>query len=263
MDLRHLVFSFLTAAAGGTLLSSGVLRQSRVGRRYYLYHGLILLAFLGLGFAILPPDFSSPGIRSLFWIFFTAALGFSVSAVRFPAPSYLFLFISGASFIALILLDLKQSFPTLPTPFRYPAFAFDLISSALYLGVTLGAMLLGHWYLIQPKLPIDELMRLTKGYVILSGVRAAWSAYVIAVVLAPKSEAEIYRYLFSSTPGLFSTMRWLWGCLAPLGLSYWIWHTTKIRSTQSATGILYVACLCVIIGEILSHYLAFFHGLPV
>jgi hypothetical protein len=51
-------------------------------------------------------------------------------------------------------------------------------------------------------------------------------------------------------------MRWCWGLLGPLGLAYPIWATVKIRSTQSATGILYVAVLFIMTGEFLSLYLA-------
>ena len=45
-------------------------------------------------------------------------------------------------------------------------------------------------------------------------------------------------------------------------LSYLTWETAKIRSTQSATGILYVDFFTVIVGEVLAKYLAAGHVGP-
>ena len=49
--------------------------------------------------------------------------------------------------------------------------------------------------------------------------------------------------------------------MAPLILCILVWGTVKIRSTQSATGILYVIVLSILTGETLSQYLMLYHGL--
>jgi hypothetical protein len=58
-------------------------------------------------------------------------------------------------------------------------------------------------------------------------------------------------------------MRYLWGILGALFLSFLVWKTLLIRSTQSATGILYVIVVACLVGEILSIYLAFYFGITV
>ena len=47
----------------------------------------------------------------------------------------------------------------------------------------------------------------------------------------------------------------LFGLVGPGLLSYLTWETAKIRSTQSATGILYVDFFTVVVGEVLAKYL--------
>jgi hypothetical protein len=57
-------------------------------------------------------------------------------------------------------------------------------------------------------------------------------------------------------------MRILFGIVGPFSLTYFIWKTVEIRSTQSATGILYVQLFLVLAGELLAKYLRVAAGLP-
>ena len=50
--------------------------------------------------------------------------------------------------------------------------------------------------------------------------------------------------------------------MGPLCLVYFIWRTVEIRSTQSATGILYVELFLVLAGELLAKHLRVFSDLP-
>ena len=50
-------------------------------------------------------------------------------------------------------------------------------------------------------------------------------------------------------------MRWLLGLIAPLVLGWMAWETARIRSTQSATGILYVVVIVCFLGELMSQLL--------
>jgi hypothetical protein len=49
---------------------------------------------------------------------------------------------------------------------------------------------------------------------------------------------------------LFLAMRWGMGILGPIVATVLTWKTVKIRSTQSATGILYIAMTLVLFGEL-------------
>ena len=49
---------------------------------------------------------------------------------------------------------------------------------------------------------------------------------------------------------LWLPVRWLVGFVLPLILGWMAWHTARIRSTQSATGILYVVVIFCFLGEL-------------
>ena len=57
-------------------------------------------------------------------------------------------------------------------------------------------------------------------------------------------------------------MRLLFGIAGPLSLIGFVWKTVEIRSTQSATGILYVQLFLVMSGELLATYLRVSAGFP-
>jgi len=50
-------------------------------------------------------------------------------------------------------------------------------------------------------------------------------------------------------------LRWVVGFLGPIVLSWMAWQSAKIRSTQSATGILYVVVIFSFLGELTSQLL--------
>ena len=72
-----------------------------------------------------------------------------------------------------------------------------------------------------------------------------------------------YGQYVLSLDGVFLWQRVLFGLLSPAILSYLVWQTAKIRSTQSATGILYVDFFTVVVGEVLAKYLLLSTQVPV
>jgi len=146
---------------------------------------------------------------------------------------------------------------------RWLLVATDL-TSALLLGAAASAMILGHWYLVVLDLPIQALRRLT----VLLVVALVLRTLVVALALAGPAHAG-YEGLSAvahglwSPDGVFIWMRLLFGLLGPLSLLWFIWKTVEIRSTQSATGILYVQLFLVLAGELLAKYLRVAAGVPV
>jgi hypothetical protein len=61
---------------------------------------------------------------------------------------------------------------------------------------------------------------------------------------------------------LFFLFRVLWGIMGPIALYWFIWKTADMKSNQAATGLLYVALVFVLIGELLSSYLTVATGFP-
>jgi hypothetical protein len=137
------------------------------------------------------------------------------------------------------------------------------LTSILLLGSAAAAMVLGHYYLVIPDLPIAALRRLTVLLVVGLVVRSLLVAFVLGgPVHAAYEEARAVAAGLWSPDGVFVWMRVLFGLAGPLSLLWFIWKTVEIRSTQSATGILYVQLFLVMAGELLAKYLRVAAGLP-
>ena len=137
------------------------------------------------------------------------------------------------------------------------------VSSVLLLGSAAAAMTLGHYYLVIIDLPILALRRLTVMLIVSLVVRALFvGLMVVGPVHAGYAEAGRIAAGLWSADGIFVWMRILFGIAGPFSLIYFIWRTVEIRSTQSATGILYVQLFLVLAGELLAKYLRVAVGLP-
>lgn len=120
--------------------------------------------------------------------------------------------------------------------------AGSVISSGLLLGMTMAAMLLGHWYLNTPTMELVPLRRL----IIAMGVAVALQA--IVSILGLWGELT-YANEITTQWWLFLLLRWLFGIVGVAILAWMAWETLKIPNTQSATGILYVAVIGTFVGE--------------
>jgi hypothetical protein len=126
----------------------------------------------------------------------------------------------------------------------------DDLTAAAFLGSALTAMLIGHSYLIAPAMSLTPLYRLL-------GALAACTVMRICV-------ATVGLWLWTATVAgttldnemiLWLAVRWGIGFLGPLVLCWLAWETARIRSTQSATGILYVLVILCFLGELTSQLL--------
>jgi hypothetical protein len=120
-------------------------------------------------------------------------------------------------------------------------------ASGLLLGATLTAMLLGHYYLIAPAMTIEPLKRslnLIAAGLLARGLFAGigiWAAR--AGMLASGSGGHV-------SDATFLAMRWGMGFVGTAVSVYLARRTVAIRSTQSATGILYITSIFVLFGEL-------------
>ena len=142
--------------------------------------------------------------------------------------------------------------------------AASFLSSAALLGSSCTAMILGHWYLVLPSMDVALLQSMVKLHIGSTVLRIAVVAAVVGAALATwesPSGAGFDRYVLS-VEGIFLWQRVLFGLAGPAVLAWLTWETAKIRSTQSATGILYVDFFTVIVGEVLAKYLLFSQRVP-
>jgi hypothetical protein len=137
------------------------------------------------------------------------------------------------------------------------------LTSVVLLGAAASAMILGHWYLVVLDLPIAALRRLTVLLIVGLALRAAAVGIALGGPLhAGYEDARLIAAGLWSADGVFVWMRILFGIAGPLCLVGFIWKTVEIRSTQSATGILYVQLFLVMSGELLAKYLRVAAGFP-
>ncbi len=127
--------------------------------------------------------------------------------------------------------------------------AFDDATAGLLLGSTLAAMFLGHWYLNTPTMELGPLTRLLTLMAVATVLRA--------VLCGSGAIFEIGRQLtLANSFWAILSLRWLSGLVGTAVLATMSWYTLKIPNTQSATGILYVAVICVFLGELTSQILS-------
>jgi hypothetical protein len=129
----------------------------------------------------------------------------------------------------------------------------------LFFGAVLLTMNLGHWYLISRSLPFRLLAR---GAALFAALAAARALLLAAAVVAAPGREGLSALLSLERDALFFLFRVLWGIVGPIALSYFIWKTADMKSNQAATGLLYVALVFVLIGELLSSYLTVATGFP-
>jgi hypothetical protein len=121
----------------------------------------------------------------------------------------------------------------------YALTLFRLLAGAALLGVSTDAMLLGHWYLVQPGLgrdPIRELVWL---------LAVAWFLDVIAYLL-PTGVVSVFTG--SINDGYGGLLGWIWlaSAATTIVLAGVTWAALKERSysaVMAATGLLYLAIL--------------------
>lgn len=142
-----------------------------------------------------------------------------------------------------------------PTQAPYDVFALAALPlGALALGGVDGAMLLGHWYLVTPKLataPLQNAALIVVGAVALQ----------LLVVIATVARGELAG---TTQTGLVVAIgiRVGVGLLMTLGVALAAWWTARMN-TQSSTGLLYVGLGTAIAGEISARVLFFLTGAAV
>jgi hypothetical protein len=133
-----------------------------------------------------------------------------------------------------------------PAPWRI---ADDLASAAL-LGSATTAMLMGHSYLIAPAMSLTPLYRLLAALAGALGVRVLLACVGLWLWTARPGAGNLETEML-----LWLPVRWALGLLGPMFLGWMAWETARLRSTQSATGILYVVVIVCFLGELTSQLL--------
>jgi len=124
------------------------------------------------------------------------------------------------------------------------------------------AMIWGHWYLVNPRLPdgpLNELIILTMAVLVFEIFVTALNAIVPAG--HPVESSALLAVDLPENPGFW--LRVGVGLLFPVALAYLAYRSSRERAMMSATGLLYIAVGAVLAGEALGRGLLFVTGAPV
>jgi hypothetical protein len=251
-----IAFTFMLAFAFGTQILSAVVNTRLTGVGFFKLGTSLVLG--SLTFALGLDYYMQPGISPLEWGCYVFLLTSSLIAylMHRDQKSILMWVIYALQVLAFVVLTFST--------FHYQQnwIIFFLLTMGL-LGISNFSMILGHYYLVVPKLSEEPLiyclnilwtvifLKITIGAATLLG--PGWNYLQEGTMLG---DGYMYNWLFIS-------MRILWGYVAPLILSFFTYRLCRLRSIQSATGVLYIIEFFVIVGEIISVYLMTKHGLIV
>lgn len=128
-------------------------------------------------------------------------------------------------------------------------------------GGVFAAMILGHWYLVTPRLPEAPLILLARLLLAVMAVQVLLFVAWVAIDAGPATGGP-----FSALTGpwaLFVWLRLIVGLVFPLVVSWAAVQTARTRSMESATGLLYINVGTIAAGTILAAGLYFGAGLLV
>jgi hypothetical protein len=139
------------------------------------------------------------------------------------------------------------------------ALLVQLVVLAAATGGVFAAMVLGHWYLVTPKLGERPLVLFAR---LLVGVLAAQLVLFglwLGLGVGPGAEARFAALV--GPAALFVWLRLVVGLIFPLVVSWAAVQTARTRSMESATGLLYINVGTIAAGTILAAGLYFGSGI--
>jgi protein NrfD len=262
-----ILFLFLTHLGLGIIFTLAA-SSREAGVKFFRFNAGLAAALIAVALIFRPaPEPSAPGWVALSAlavsegaiVVYWATIGRVLASIR-PAIVAIG---CGSGIVALVAQAMAVT-PGAALDFKILTVA-SFLSSAALLGGASTAMILGHWYLVIPSMQVSHLQAAVKVHIASMVVRVVVvaAAVVVAVETWQPGLGPSFKHYILSVAGIFFWQRVLFGLGGPALLSYLTWETAKIRSTQSATGILYVDFFTVVVGEVLAKYLLLATRVPV
>ena len=262
-----ILFLFLTHLGLGIIFTL-VAVSREAGVKFFRFNAGLAAALIAVGLIFRPaPEPSATGWVALSAlavsegaiVVYWATVGRMLASIR-PA----IVAVGCASGIVALVAQAMAVTPGAVLGFKILTVA-SFLSSAALLGGASTAMILGHWYLVIPSMQVSYLQSAVKVHIASMVVRVVVvaAAVVVAIETWQPGLGPSFKHYILSVAGIFFWQRVLFGLGGPALLSYLTWETAKIRSTQSATGILYVDFFTVVVGEVLAKYLLLATRVPV
>ena len=267
------VFVFLFYLAAGLVASLAVVRIGAEGRRFFLFNAALALAMGAIALilrvvgpgrwgwgAALEPSAYGVGLSATALAVLAAYV--LLGALR-SAPRPL-LRLSAVLLAAAVVTDARTLHAAGgPLPYGTALHTVNAVTSAWLAGSILLAMVLGHFYLVLPRLSIAPLRSLFRFSLAGLAARIVLVAGAGLLWWTGGDAAEALTVKVFLDRGVFVLQRVLFGLLIPAIFAWFTYKTIEMRSTQSATGILYVVVFSTLVGEALSVYLSLETAIPI
>lgn len=247
---------FWTALTAGSLLVVGVtelLGGTTRGYRLFMAGFVVICALILLLSELnLPGDAAAATTvtlrRPLVGVFVAGTGAYLVASVWKLPRAWLAVVTAAIGLAALVTLALAggTASPGL--------FAAQLVLVALAIGSVNAAMLLGHWYLVTPRLSPTPLRRMI--WLLIAVLAAEALTFAIAVLTVPGDA-------ISGSMGWLSWLRLLVGILLPIGVAVLAILASRAASLQASTGLLYIGLALVMAGSIAGSSISYLTGVPI
>lgn len=142
------------------------------------------------------------------------------------------------------------------TAFQAGLLPVNFILSALALGTVFTGMLLGHYYLVKPDLPLCPLWRFT--WLLLAVLLAQGAALFILVMneFTPEQAQVVWAgNVFLTQWGMEFWGRVIVGLVGTFLVALVIIISLRMHATRTATGFFYIGMMTVLVGELMSRNL--------
>lgn len=193
---------------------------------------------------IIRPALSEPVRQGFTFVFATVAFVYPI-ALRRGARAPLTLGILGLGWSALTLFAAALRWA--PTAVDAVPLLVQLVVLSLATGGAMAAVILGHWYLVTPK--ISEKPLVLQARLLLGVIGLQVLLFVVWTTLGGGPGQGAFD-AFSGGNLLLVILRLVVTLLFPLALTWMAWRTALTRSMESATGLLYINLAAVMAGTI-------------
>ena len=239
-----ILFEFLMRLAFGLALAMLLTSPVKVTAGFFRNHLYVVLGLAFLAFLVVFGSVAGGVALGAALLSYVGSVCYLYQSIR---SGRVVLGLVSLSTLVGVLLGTPQLVDSVSlSPLALVLWLSDGPTSGLLLGVTLGAMLLGHWYLNTPSMQMAPLRRLLALMVAALFLRMLVCGIGLG---ATCMEGPI-------PAPWFVVLRWVTGLAAPLVMAWMVERTLRIPNTQSATGILYVAAVTVFTGELMSQLLS-------
>jgi hypothetical protein len=270
-NLAFINWTVLTVIALGSFSAVALGRLRTEATRGYLAFtgicavGLGLLAIASDG-ALPAPAAGSPIVvdptwdlprRVAMWAFCAVAAAYVVALIRGGRAPILAVAGIAAGGAVLVLAGLSWG----GSPAGVALLAIQLGVLAAALGGVWASMVLGHWYLVTPRLAEGPLVRFARTLAIVVAAQLALFVVWTGVGAGPSGQPGFGA--LTGSWALFVWLRLIVGLVFPLVVSWAAIQTARTRSMESATGLLYIDVGTIAAGTILAAGLYFGAGLLV